>query len=150
MSKKNFALRTIDLDADLKTICDQMQPGEWAADNEMSSYKSELLKKFLEAGGVLVLAYYEQKIAGAALCYELTHPAGEHSLYVHELDTHPDYRRQGVATQLMAEAMKIAKERGLTEVWLGTETDNDAANAFYKTLSPYEIEPSIIYAYKVK
>lgn len=133
-----------------------MQPGEWGRDNEMTSYQPEKLRIFLESGGILILAKDvdpstgsgQGKIAGAALCYVLPHPAGEDSLYVHELDTHPDYRRQGVATQLMQKAMEIAKEKGCIEVWLGTETDNDAANAFYKTLKPYEIEPSVIYAYK--
>ena len=49
----------------------------------------------------------------------------------------------------MRKLMEIAKDRKLEEVWVGTETDNDAANAFYKSLKPYEIEPSIIYAYKI-
>jgi len=144
-----FALHQVQIGEDLTAICDQMQPGEWAADNEMTSYQPELLKKFLEAGGILVLAQDGDSIAGAALCYELLYPAGQHSLYVHELDTHPDYRRQGVATQLVDEAKKIAKAHGLIEVWIGTETDNDPANALYKALKPFEIEPSLIYAYKV-
>ena len=82
------------------------------------------------------------------LCYVLPHPAGEDALYVHELDTHPDYRRRGIATQLMQEVQKIAREKGLMEVWLGTETDNDAANGFYRSLNPSEVEPCIIYTYK--
>ena len=126
----------------------QMQPGLWAEDNHMTSYKTELLKEFLEAGNILLLAMDGDKIAGAVIAHKLLHPAGESSLYVHELDTHPDYRRQGVATVLMNKCKELAKEMGLTEVWLGTETDNNAANAFYKTLDPYEIESSVIYAYR--
>jgi ribosomal protein S18 acetylase RimI-like enzyme len=144
----NLTLVMITLSDNLENICAQMQPDLWGKDNEMTSYQPENLNKFLKCGGLLLLAKDDEKIAGAALCYELPHPAGEHSLYVHELDTHPHYRRQGVATALMNELNKIAAHRGLTEVWLGTETDNDAANAFYKSLHPYEIEPSIIYAYK--
>ena len=144
-----IVLRQLTSDSDIEAVCLQMQPGEWAKDNEMTSYQPELLKKYLEAGGVLVLAYDSDKIAGAALCYEMPHPAGEHSLYVHELDTHPDYRRQGVATAIMQELMNIGRKRGLTELWVGTETTNKAADAFYKSLKPYEIEPSYIYAYKL-
>lgn len=145
-----FTLHQVLAQDNLGAVCAQMQPEEWGADNEMTSYQPELLKEFLDAGGVLILAYNDDKIAGAALCYELPHPAGEHSLYVHELDTHPSYRRQGVASQIMNEAIKIAKERKLTEVWVGTETTNKPAKALYESLKPYEIEPSVIYAYKVK
>ena len=141
---------TLSFSDNLESICAQMQPSLWGEENHMTSYKPELLRKFLESGGILLLAKDGDKIAGAVIAYKLLHPAGEDSLYVHELDTHPDYRRQGVATLLMNKCKDIAKELNLTEVWLGTETDNDAANAFYKTLNPYEIEPSVIYAYKVK
>ncbi len=145
-----FRLHQVQAKDNIEAICAQMQPGEWAADNEMTSYQPEPLKRFLDSDGILVLAYDGDKIAGAALCYELLHPAGEHSLYVHELDTHPDYRRQGVASQIMNEAIKIAREHKLTEVWVGTETTNKPAMALYENLKPYEIEPSVIYAYKVK
>jgi ribosomal protein S18 acetylase RimI-like enzyme len=134
---------------DLAAICAQMQPGKWAPDNEMTSYQPESLKRFLDKGGILLLAYEDEIIAGAALCYELPHPAGEDSLYVHELDTHPDFRRRGIATQLMNEVRRIAVERNLTEVWVGTETDNNAANALYRNLGPDESEQCVIYSYKI-
>lgn len=143
-------LQIVTKEDNLESICAQMQPGLWAEDNRMTSYQPELLKKFLTSGGLLILAKDGGKIAGAAIAHILQHPAGESSLYVHELDTHPDYRRQGVATLLMNKCKEIAKDMNLTEVWLGTETDNASANALYKTLNPYEIEPSVIYAYKVK
>lgn len=124
-----MTLRTVTVTDNLQAICLQMQPALWAADNEMTSYRPEQLKAFLEKDGILVLAYDYDKIAGAGLAYELPHPAGDHSLYVHELDTHPDYRRQGVSTKIMQEMMRIAKQRDLPEVWVGTETDNAPANA---------------------
>ena len=146
----NLDLHLATTNDDLEAICKQMQPDEWGTDNEMTSYQPESLRKFLEQGGLLILAKDDEKIAGAALCYELPHPAGDDSLYVHELDTHPDYRRQGVGTAIMRKIMEVAKERRLTEVWVGTETENTTADAFYRSLQPYEIEPSIIYAYKVE
>lgn len=135
-------------DDNLKAICAQMQPDNWAADNEMTAYEPERLKAFLEAGSYLVLAYKGERIAGAAIAHKLVHPAGDgDSLYVHELDTHPDYRRQGVATMLMEEIFKIAKEQDMPEVWLATETDNNAANSLYKKLKPSEVQTSITYTY---
>lgn len=145
-----IVIRSVKFQDDLSVVCTQMQPANWAADNDMTSYKLESLKKFLERGGILLLACEGDKIAGAALCYELPHPDGNDTLYVHELDTHPDFRRRGVATQLMAEAMKRAKQRGLSEVWLGADQDNPAANALYRKLGPSEVESSVTYSYRVQ
>lgn len=150
MTKPAIRISTVTASDDLDAICAQMQPDSWAKDNEMSSYRPENLKKFLEQNGVLILAYSGDRIAGAALCYDLRHPSGEDHIYVHELDTHPDFRRQGIATALMNKAFETGKVLGAHEVWLGTETDNQAANPLYKSLEPYEIEQSITYSYKVK
>jgi ribosomal protein S18 acetylase RimI-like enzyme len=134
---------------DLAAICAQMQPDLWGKDNEMTSYQPESLKKFLGQNGILLLAYSDDKIAGALLAYKLAHPDGDDHLYVHELDTHPDFRRQGVGTQLVQEAFKLAKELSLDEVWLGTEHDNEAAKALYQKLGPTEIEHGPTYSYKI-
>jgi ribosomal protein S18 acetylase RimI-like enzyme len=135
---------------DLLAICAQMQPANWAADNEMTSYQPQKLRAFLERGGLLLLAWKGERIAGAALGYELPHPDGEDALYVHELDTHPDFRRQGIATMLMQELFKIAKERGLSEVWLDADADNAAANGLYKKLGPSGADPGTTYYYSIK
>jgi ribosomal protein S18 acetylase RimI-like enzyme len=146
-----LSLRMVTADDDLAAICKQMQPGVWAKDNEMTSYQPEHLKALVQDDkNLLLLAYDDEKIAGAALCYELPHPAGDHSLYVHELDTHPDYRRHGVATALMGELMKVARARDLKELWVGTETENKAARSLYASLQPYETEAAVIYSYKVE
>lgn len=143
-------LRIADLSDNISAICVQMTPDNWAVDNEMSQYNETHLRRFLsEDKNILLLAWDDDKIAGATLCYILPHPDGNDTLYVHELDTHPDYRRQGVATQLMNELLSIARQKGLSEVWLGTEIDNPAANELYKKLGPSEIEQSVTYTYKV-
>lgn len=146
-----ISLKQIAPEDDLGAICIQMAPNNWAKDNEMSQYKADNLRKFLESDkSLLLIAYDSNRIAGSALCYEIPHPDGEDTLYIHELDTHPDYRRQGVATQLMQELFNIAKDRGLTEVWLGADQDNPPANELYKSLRPTEIEPTITYSYKIQ
>jgi ribosomal protein S18 acetylase RimI-like enzyme len=147
---KSIKVLRIAADDDLDAVCAHMQPGKWGTDNEMTSYKPESLGRFLERGGLLLVALDNAKIAGAALCYKLPHPDGDDTLYVHELDTHPDFRRQGVATALMRELFKIAKERGLSEVWLGADDDNEAANALYRKLDPSDVDRTITYTYKVK
>ena len=134
---------------DLNSIALQIQPELWGKDNEMTAYEPELLKQFIDAGNYLVLVYEGEKIAGVATAYKLLHPAADgSSLYVHEVDTHPDYRQQGVATMLMEELFKIAKEEGLYETWVGADTGNQPAHNLYKNLHPYEQDPCTIYAYK--
>jgi aminoglycoside 3-N-acetyltransferase I len=135
----------------LVAIAAQIQPELWDEDNEMTAYEPELLKKFLDGeGNHLVLVYEGDKIAGIAIAHELLHPAADgSSLYVHELDAHPDYRQKGVGTMLMEEMFKIAKERGLAEVWLGADDGNEPAHALYKKLKPTEEDPCTIYSYKI-
>ncbi len=144
-----FTVRRISFDENPQAICAQMQPDTWGKDNEMTAYEPALLRSFLEAGNYLVLAYEGDRIAGAATAYPLPHPsAGGSSLYVHEVDTHPDFRQRGVATKLMGELFAIAKEQGLSEVWLGADDGNEPAHALYKGLHPYEADHCTIYAYK--
>jgi aminoglycoside 6'-N-acetyltransferase I len=144
-----FEIRQVSKKDDLKSVCAQMQSDNWAADNEMTSYKPEYLKKFMRQNGILLLAYSGEKIAGVLLAYALHHPDGNGHLYVHELDTHPDFRRQGVATLLMNEAFKFAKALGMDELWLGTEDDNEAAKALYQKLGPTEVDNGPTYSYKI-
>jgi ribosomal protein S18 acetylase RimI-like enzyme len=128
-----------------------MQADKWAVDNEMADYDATRLERYLTDGTqVLILAYEGEAIAGALLASEVLHPARANMLYIDEVDTHPDFRRKGIATLLMNEAFAIARERNLPEVWVSTETDNAPANALYRNLKPSEIEPSVIYTYKVE
>jgi len=148
---KPVQLKRVREDEDPATICVQIRPDLWGKDSDMGSYQPKSLKEFLRQNGILLLAYSVDKIAGVALGYTLPHPSpGDSSLYIHELDTHPDFRRQGVGMKLMEEAFRVGKELRLGEVWLATETENDAAYGLYKKLNPTEIEQSVTYSYKVK
>ena len=143
----SFEVRLLSEDNDLQGICAQMQPDVWGADNEMSSYRPEDLGRFLDAGGIAFLALSEDRIAGIAICYRIVHPSGDDTLYVHELDTHPDFRRQGVGTAILNEAFALAEELGLVEVWLGADEDNEPAHSLYRKLGPSEVEPGTVYVY---
>ena len=45
-----------------------------------------------------------------------------------------DMRRQGIATALMREVIRLARERGVGEFHINTEVDNHAAKALYASL----------------
>ena len=143
-------VEAVTLSDNLDAICSQMQPGLWGADNEMDSYEPERLRAFLKAGSILLLAKDGENIAGVIVAHILPDPSGKNMFFVFSLDTHPNYRRQGVATMLMNKCKEIAKEKGLVEVWIIANSDNEPANSFYKSLSPDEVESSVMYAYKVQ
>ena len=143
----------VTLQDDLIAICAQLTPEKWGKDNEMKQYELEALQQFLaEAHNLLVLAWSGNSIVGVALGYVLMHPDGkEHSLYIHELDTHPDFRRQGIATKLIQWLREYASIHALQEVWLSTELeDNESANRFYRALLPDETLKSVIYSYNAQ
>ena len=54
--------------------------------------------------------------------------------YVHELDVHQNWRRQGVGSALITEAMTLARSRGSTKFWLSTGGHNETAQALYESL----------------
>jgi len=143
-------IRRITTSDDLDAICAQMQPHLWGQDNEMTAYEPGSLKKFLETGNILVLVYEGSRIAGAAIASEILHPSkNADTLFINEVDTHPDFRRRGVATMLMEEMLKIARERSLSEAWVGADAGNDPAHELYKKLKPTKTEDCTNYDYKL-
>jgi len=51
---------------------------------------------------------------------------------INELIVSEDYRRKGVGKKLISKAIKIAKQRGMDEIEVGTEKKNIIAQSFYK------------------
>ena len=145
-----FIYRIVTTESPIDKICQQFQPDRWGADNKMTSYQPKLLREFLANDkNILLFAYADSKIAGAALVYFLPHPASEDTLYVHELDVHPNFRRQGVAEGLMNEVFQISRERGCPEVWLEASSGNVPANTLYKKLAPNLIKDSVLYSWDI-
>ncbi|HEY2003764.1 MAG TPA: GNAT family N-acetyltransferase [Candidatus Saccharimonadia bacterium] len=146
----NLTLRRLQAaDPDLAQIAAELNAG----DNEMSSktFTAESLREFLSnPDHFYLIATSGGQIAGATHGYLHVHPAGPRYLYIDEVDTVKQFRRQGVATAMMHEAFNVGRELGVTEVWLGTENDNEPAKALYLSLRPSEIEHGPIYTYKVK
>lgn len=54
--------------------------------------------------------------------------------YVQELDVQGNWRRQGVGSALIAEAMALARRLGSTRFWLSTGRHNETAQALYESL----------------
>jgi len=63
---------------------------------------------------------------------ETTHPDKGTEMFVYELGVAPAARLQGVATELVRALAEIARDRGCYGMWVGTESDNAAAQATYR------------------
>ena len=90
---------------------------------------------FLWDGSAFVLgAYIDDAPVGLAWGLQMRSPSGRLTTYVHELEVHGAWRRRGVGSALITEAMSLARRRGSTKFWLSTGGHNETAQALYASL----------------
>lgn len=136
-------------DTDLATLTEDLNSDDWT-DFEYP-FTTESLRNFLEDDShIYLIALVDNELAGALHAYAMYHPSGRVHFYIDEVDTKKQFRRKGVASAMMQEALKIAGARGYDEAWLGTEHDNEPAKALYTSLNPSEVEEGPIYSWKTK
>jgi ribosomal protein S18 acetylase RimI-like enzyme len=138
------------------------QPGDGAALLRMTQ---ELSKTHFEMCSTVTAENYERAlfradpIIGAFLALVDGQPAGstiwhrsfstnrgEEVMYLEDIAVLPDFRRLGIARQLMHETCKLAVAKGYTKVfWLAMEW-NEGALSFYRSLGA-EIEKANCYCF---
>lgn len=79
-------------------------------------------------------AYIDGSPVGLAWGLQMRSPSGRLTTYVHELDVCENWRRRGVGSALITEAMNLARRRGATKFWLSTGGHNTTAQALYESL----------------
>jgi ribosomal protein S18 acetylase RimI-like enzyme len=79
-------------------------------------------------------AYVDDAPVGLAWGVQMRSPSGRRTTYLHELDVHESWRRRGIGSALVIEAMALARRRGSTKFWLSTGGHNDGAQALYESL----------------
>lgn len=147
--------RIIDLNDDLPRLVDEINNASWDESNEMSQYDVESLRAYLRRQDTVLVACYEDAATGGAFVgmassrIEIKPYGKETWLYVDEVDVCTDQRRKGAAKLIMQTLMEIAGNHGCEELWLAAETDNDPANALYRSLNPDEVSKVIGYAYEM-
>ncbi|MBV8221051.1 MAG: GNAT family N-acetyltransferase [Solirubrobacterales bacterium] len=134
-------------DRDLGRIVAQINSASMEIDEPFT--RDSLTEFLADDRNVYLTVHIQGELAGALHAIGYIHPAGQRYLYVDELDTDESFRRQGVATALMHAAQEIAREMAATAVWLGADDGNEAAHALYRSLGPQEVEPGVIYTYKI-
>jgi ribosomal protein S18 acetylase RimI-like enzyme len=83
---------------------------------------------------ILVVAMAGGEIVGHARGVVHHQPDFGPQLYIDNLGVTPALKRKGIATGLMAKLVELGKARGCTDLWLATETDNEEAIGFYKSM----------------
>jgi len=80
----------------------------------------------------LIVATSERIVVGqirGTLHFQPDEPA---QLYIDNLGVTPEFKRQGVASDLINALKGWGKAQGCTSFWVATELDNDEGNQFYK------------------
>ncbi|MBX3706737.1 MAG: GNAT family N-acetyltransferase [Pseudomonadales bacterium] len=143
----------IDSGADLDTLVEEINTASWDEANGLAVYDAGALRAYLELDGTVFLACHELSDGARTLLgiasgrLEMKPYGGERWLYVDEVDVRIDQRRKGAGSALMNRMFATARAAGCTEVWLGTEVDNVAANALYRSLDPDEIAQVVGYTW---
>jgi ribosomal protein S18 acetylase RimI-like enzyme len=108
------------------------------------------LPAYLAAPGhMMVLALEGDLVVGQCAGVVHRHPDKPTELYVDEVGTASTHRRQGIARAMLDELFRWGRELGCKEAWLGTELDNDPANALYRGYRPVEDEAIQYYLFEL-
>jgi GNAT superfamily N-acetyltransferase len=78
-----------------------------------------------------VVAYDDGEPVGYVYVHDLPRRDGGRQFLVYDLDVEASHRRRGIAIALMETVAELARTRGITEGFVLTEPDNDAANGLY-------------------
>lgn len=95
---------------------------------------------------VLVLAISDNTVVGMASGVEYFHPDKQPQFWINEVGVADEHRNQGIGRALTTSLIDEAKARGCSCAWLGTEPDNDPANACYRAVpGGSAVEPFLLY-----
>ena len=89
-----------------------------------------------------LVAFDGEAPIGFVLAYELLRRDGDPTiLFVYEVGVDESHRRRGVATALLRELERFARERGIRRAFVLTDESNEPAMRFYESLGgvrPYD------------
>ena len=99
----------------------------------------------------MVVALDGDRVVGMATGLVHFHPDKEPEFFVNEIGVGDAYLRRGIGKRLMHAILEEAKAAGCAEAWLGTETDNTAALALYRSvMGPDDDEtPMVVFTFRL-
>lgn len=116
--------RIVDFDAAL------MQSLFEAANEKVVSPNPEFLA---DDRNIFLVAYSGSKACGMLYAYKLSSPHKPNpEMFLYSVDTFAQFRKQGVAVQLIEKLKQVAKEQGCQEMFVMTNNNNKAAMGLYE------------------
>ena len=107
-------------------------------------------EKFLASPGHhLLMAFDGDRAVGMVTGVEMTHPDKGTEMFLYELGVAPHARLRGIGTALVEALAGVARERGCYGMWVGTESDNEAAQKTYRRAGANEEEPFLLLSWDV-
>ena len=99
----------------------------------------------------MYLAVDDQVVVGMASAVEYFHPDKPPQLWVNEVGVALSYRKRGIGRQLVQKLVASAKDRGCIYAWLGTSTDNAAAQACFSSVPAVGTpQPFLLYEWELE
>ena len=86
-----------------------------------------------ESNHILCVAVVNGLVVGQVRAIIHKHPDNPAELYIDNAGVAPTYQRQGIAKQLVTEIARLGQQRGCMDIWVGTESDNESAQALYQS-----------------
>ncbi len=149
-----IVVERVGADDNLQVLVDEINAAAWDDANEISVYTVDALAAYLGRADTVFIACHESRggartlLGMASARIEMKPYEHELWLYVDEVDVCADQRQRGAGKALMSKLLEIARDGGCVEVWLGTEVDNEPANALYRALDPDDVDAVVGYTYE--
>jgi len=144
----------IGLNDELQALIHDINQALWDNANDMAHYELRALESYLTRQDTLFVACHDvaensRTLLGIGSARLEFKPYGcQRWLYVDEVDVCADQRQRGAGKAIMKKLIEYAADTDCEEIWLGTERDNRAANALYRSLDPDEVGQVVGYTYR--
>ncbi|MBI1255525.1 MAG: GNAT family N-acetyltransferase [Hyphomonas sp.] len=87
---------------------------------------------------VLIVAIDDGCVVGMATAFEYFHPDKPPQMFINEVGVSPGWQRKGLGRKLTAALVEEAERRGCQYAWLGTESQNIAAQKCFASVPEAE------------
>lgn len=122
----------------------------YGCSSDHSAVRDFLLARYNHNESVLFIALQDNAPVGFAQLYpSFSSVSLARTFVLNDLFVHPDHRKQGTASQLIAAVTMYAKSLGAIRLTLSTATANFAAQKLYETLGWKRDEQFFVYHFPI-